>query len=467
MNQIHHEKPGPRGKTHTHERGFALLLATIIAVLLTLIGLSLTTSSMTEFQSMNEFEAHEKALMIADAGLNLAKEQLRGQILSDLLSAQTNVPKYTDYTDPEAGSFAARNPILPFEARNINFSDLPTAVGTRQVQAFLTSTVGSPISNGWRGRYFASLTDNADEALFGLLDDPLADMDYSVILRVVGVHPIDGSQGSGVGSARKNAVAILEAELQREMSFDLSSPMNFLGPNVDATFAGNAFNISGDDDHPAIGVMNDDPGTDGADGYASLLSAVGSFGTLIGKNGPDGIPIMDLTQTVRDDAEPGSDNLFDPDYLMRFASLIAAFADVLYETDQVLEGRNTVLGTVDDPQITVALGDLDLSGRGSGAGILVVKGNLIYEGAFDFDGVFLVLGEGNVTLSGANKTITGGLLIARIEDDGAGNYSVGVPTLSLSGNSDFVFSGDSIRLAVSLLPMKVTSMREITPELEP
>ncbi len=97
----------------------------------------------------------------------------------------------------------------------------------------------------------------------------------------------------------------------------------------------------------------------------------------------------------------------------------------------------------------------------------MVKGNLIYEGAFDFDGVVLVLGEGNVTLSGANKTITGGLLIARIEDEGAGNYSVGVPTLSLSGNSDFVFSGDSIRLAVSLLPMKVTSMREITPELEP
>lgn len=452
----------------SRERGFALLLATVIAVLLTLIGLTLTTNSITEYQGSTEFEAHQKALLIADAGLSLVKEDLRGQILSDLLSTPTQVPKYLSYDNPEAGSLAARNPIPPFEARNINFDDPPATQDSRTVYALLTDPSGDTITDTSQGRYFASLTDNSDEALYGLVDDPLLDVDFSVFVRVVGIYPVGGGQGSAIGSARKNAVAVLEAELRRDMSFDLSSPLTLQGPDVNANFSGNSFDVTGDEDHPAIGVMNDDPDSnDASTAYESVLDAVGRFGHLSGMEGPDGLPIMDMTETVRSDPDPGSQEILDPDYLIRFANLLAAFADVRYETDQVLSGGNIIMGTAEDPQITVFLGDLDLSGGGSGNGILVVKGDFYYSGAFDFDGVILVLGEGNLYMSGANKDITGGLFVSRVESDGSGGWSLGTPTISIEGNSNFYFDGDSIRLAVSLMPMKVISLREITPEMEP
>ncbi len=125
------------------------------------------------------------------------------------------------------------------------------------------------------------------------------------------------------------------------------------------------------------------------------------------------------------------------------------------------------MGTSSDPQVTVALGHLDLAGSGSGAGVLVVLGDLNYSGAFDFDGIVMVVGSGSLDMSGANKTVTGGVFVASIEGDGSGGLTFGIPGIRLDGASRILFDGANLSMAMNLLPLETVSLREITPEVEP
>ena len=79
----------------------------------------------------------------------------------------------------------------------------------------------------------------------------------------------------------------------------------------------------------------------------------------------------------------------------------------------------------------------------------------------------MVIGEGDADLRGANKDITGGMIVANLEDDGNGGYVFGTPIIGLYGNSHFLFDSTSISLAMSMLPMHTTMWREITPDIEP
>ncbi len=89
-----HPTPSPKRKTLTSkndERGMALLFVVICSTLFMLLGLSLTFSSMTEFRTSTEFEAREKAMLIADGGFNLTQAIFRGNDLTTLLATTTDV----------------------------------------------------------------------------------------------------------------------------------------------------------------------------------------------------------------------------------------------------------------------------------------------------------------------------------------------------------------------------------------
>jgi hypothetical protein len=447
------------------ENGFALLVAIVVAVLLSLIGLSLTNSSLNEYFISNEFGAHERALIIADSGVNIAKSALRGKDLTEVIGQQQNIPQYLAYQNPEPGTYRARNPIAVSEARNVDYEQLPGSISSRQVYGLMTPAEGVPLNGG---RYFARLTDNEDEAIFGGGgDDPMVDLDQTVYLRVIGVHrgAVGGNRTAGRGS---NAVAILEATLKRDISFDLSSPLLIQGGDMAAEFNGNSFRIAGDKDHPAVGVIHDNPsGGDASTAYETVSTAIDGKGTLIGEKGPDGEPIMDVTDRVRNNPSADSQNVFDPYFLQTLLSYLAHFADNVYQDGEVLSGGGIELGTSADPLVTVALGDLDLSGNGSGAGVLVVLGDLNYSGAFDFDGIVMVVGSGSLDMSGANKTVTGGVFVASIDDDGSGGLTFGTPSIRVDGATRVLFDGANLSMAMNLLPLETVSLREITPELEP
>jgi len=470
------------------ERGIALLVALIIAILLSLIALVLTFSSMKEFATSSEFERHEKALLVTDAGLNEVKQALRGRNLDQLLQGSASVPRYVStgsITWPTAG----RMPVLPIDARNVDFeSTLPGSVGSRTVRGLLTPVGGQAVTAGpYAGRYFAKLTDNEDEAPLGLQNDPGRDRDGFLYLRVVGVYRGLPGETVNYGSTVKNAVAVIEAQLKRDMSFQLQSPLSVYGSNVNSTFSGNSFKIDGYDHRgmsyeqitgghndndltafPGINCLNNAQAQGDADSAVTAIK--NSLGDQQDNNvvGQGGTPsVQDGTDAIRSSNNADATNIFDGGFLVNFANLMAGVADYKYEDGTALSGENIVLGTAQDPKITVALGDLELNGNGGGAGIMIVRGTLDIGGSFVYDGVILVVGEGDLRLHGANKSFLGGIYVVNVQKNADGSTTFGTPKTDIQGNSNFYMKSDSITMAYSLLPMRLISWVEITPEIEP
>ena len=447
-----------------NERGMALIFAIIISLFLTVLGLGLTMFSLTEYSAAREYESHQMAFSIADGGLNTVKGVLRGQDLTTILNTNTSVPVYVNSAVGSTGGIPYRNPIHPIDARNINFQNPPQPNGSISVPGLLTPAGGTSLGTGF---FFARVSDNDDGD-----GDPAFDSDSSVFLRVIGVHPAPLAEIGSHGGFVKNAVSIIETSIRRNSSFEMGSPLSLLGPDVDVRFNGNAFNITGDDTHPGISLLYDDGGSNAQAATQSVYDALrnnqkDNITGAEGDFGPSPEPsVKDDTQTVLNDPNPNAKNVLDPNYLSEFVQSMAAMADSSYSGDSHFAG-GTQFGTQSSPEITYIDGDVHLTGSGSGHGILVITGDMLYTGAFDFTGLVLVVGEGSVDLRGANKDITGGMLVAKLEEDGSGGYQFGIPSMTFRGNSNFLFDGASLNLAMSLLPVETTSWREITPDIEP
>jgi len=163
------------------EKGMALVFAVILSLFLLVLGLGLTMFSITNYSTGRETESHLQAFVIADGGYNMMKGSLRGQDLTTLLSANTNLPVYIE---SETGSVIIqlyRNPIFPIDARNIDFQNPPQPVRTISVPGIMTPVSGTPLGAGY---FFARVSDNNDGD-----GDTTFDSDYSVFLRVIGIHP--------------------------------------------------------------------------------------------------------------------------------------------------------------------------------------------------------------------------------------------------------------------------------------
>ncbi|GAB4234050.1 MAG: hypothetical protein Kow00109_06990 [Acidobacteriota bacterium] len=500
---------GPRrGQERRGEKGSALVVALIFSLLLLAVALALTSSSIVETQLSDEFEKHHVALTLAEAGLGVVRADLKGEDLQELTDRVVEVPDFLGIPAPSPGSYAARNPLPLEEARRIDFANPPQPVGTRSVPGLLTPPLGQPLGTG---RFFAKLT-RVDRTLTlaelrrgdspfrgadfplatwlpsllfgrltptgyspvlavaapfgeGLVDGEEREVTYWV-LRVVGVQPL-GPQGGASG--HRNAVAVLEAFLGRDQSLALGGAMAVLGPDNSSNFSGNSFDLEGGE-RPGITFLYDNPG--GGDAHDSLLSTYHALrpnqhDNVRGAEGPFGaIPsLRDDTEAVRND--PERKRILDPNFLARLLQGVSRIADLHYPGPSThLAGGRVQLGTPEEPKIVYVEGDLQLSGSGSGCGLLVVTGHLEYDGAFDYEGLVIVAGAGSLRFAGANKTLTGGLLLARLEASG-GAYVYGNPSLDFRGNSNLIYSEEAVRKALNLLPLHTWSWREITPEVEP
>jgi PilX N-terminal len=91
---------------------------------------------------------------------------------------------------------------------------------------------------------------------------------------------------------------------------------------------------------------------------------------------------------------------------------IAPLADKSLPGGTTLSSFDAPIGTIGDPKITVANGNLKISGSWTGTGILVVNGSLIMTGGAQFTGIVVALGD--VSLAGGGPAdvahIVGGLI---------------------------------------------------------
>ena len=453
-----------------NERGVALVIVLLLAVVISLLVLSLSLSSLRENQISFEFENHEKALLVADAGFNATKGVFKGKTLDELLARSTQVPSYIPDSNPRP--FDYRNPINLREARNVNF-DAPSSVGNRTDHGWLTAPQGEAIGSGL---YFAKLSDNEDDG------DPYKDSDGTVCLRIVGVHRGSGlSETSTYGTTRKNAVAVVEAMLKRDTTFDLQAPLTIPASDTVNPFGGAKFKVDGYDhssiwestddiggheddnlpDHPGVNVVYDDPP---ANSSATVEDIIDSLKKNEKDNftGTGGTPsIVDGTEDVK--ADPEAQKILDANFLDKFVSYVSIYAD-----EKVPAGKGPVggLGTEGHPRAIVAEGDLRLTGNATGYGLLVVKGELDVKGTFAYNGMILVIGKGSLIYGGA-ASVLGGVVIANITPE----KTLGTATISVHGGGNdsagIYNASDKIAMGLSLLPMRIISWREITPEIEP
>jgi type II secretory pathway pseudopilin PulG len=125
------------------------------------------------------------------------------------------------------------------------------------------------------------------------------------------------------------------------------------------------------------------------------------------------------------------------------------------------------LGTVEAPAINVVRGadggpaDLRLSGTVSGAGILIVTGDLFLERPPEFTGLILVLG-GRLEIGAGRGHIRGSIVLHGIEDTGAADW---VPSpegirFHLDGELELERSSEALELAWNLLPPAAQALWE-------
>lgn len=123
------------------------------------------------------------------------------------------------------------------------------------------------------------------------------------------------------------------------------------------------------------------------------------------------------------------------------------------------------MGSAANPQITVVNGDLNLTGSGTGYGILVVTGNFTFSGGWGWRGVVLVIGQGSMLENGGGSNEFDGAVLVAKTLDGAGNplAALGTPVLNWNGGGGNGVYYDScwINNASSGVTYKVLSFREI------
>jgi hypothetical protein len=123
-------------------------------------------------------------------------------------------------------------------------------------------------------------------------------------------------------------------------------------------------------------------------------------------------------------------------------------------------------GTATNPVVNVVTGNATLTSF-TGAGILLVEGTLTFSGKPNFDGVILVIGQGNLQFTGGgNGVIDGAVLVANLYDP-LGNLitsgAPGAPVIGFSGGGSMTIQYDSCWVAAmnNATPYKSLGVREM------
>jgi len=141
------------------------------------------------------------------------------------------------------------------------------------------------------------------------------------------------------------------------------------------------------------------------------------------------------SQSALDTIEPNEGlNTEDPEQLLKVENpkyLEYGTRFINPESGTFTQPGSATFGTAAKPQITYIAGDADMAGSVSGTGILVVEGNLKWNGTPNFDGLILVLGGGfEVYGGGQGGNFAGSLMVVniwnehdpRIKDTSKGYY---------------------------------------------
>lgn len=470
------------------ESGAALLLALLVLSILSLLGLFMAINATTGVQISDNYESQLQATYAALAGLNHARILLRGLALNDLLRGPDGIYDGSAAYLAEAKSYRFRSPLTLLSAQtltvidpSLDVSGIPDdGVINTGVYSNIRGTVLIPITgisqtapDPYRpgtiviSRYFVKAADNsgdASEIAGDAADNPFTDGDGIIIVRSIGVaKTMSGATGSVM---RRNSVAVYEARFKRRSTWILGPALVALGTQVHAGFDG-AFEVSGG---AFSGLATIDPVPGDSDFPDQIIRAAASGKGEITGGGEPKPSVRDITDQIR--SVPDQLLLLNPRYLWDFVrNQVPRMADSIYDGDQNWTGGNSpYIGAYDptkplnapdqDPKITVVNGDLQVAGGLSGGGLLVVTGSFSCSGSFAYNGLILVIGAGDLRITGSNCAIEGGMFVASLAEMGK-EITFGTPGISISGNNRILSNSNVVQMAVGLIVPSQISFREI------
>ena len=430
------------------ERGAALVTAMLVAMLLLAAGGALVvTTGMTATNAVDA-TAEAQAYYAAEAGMHSTLSVLRGNVAArTVLNLPVGVKIKNDF---RTANLLATSNVADDTANGASLSGWLPYANTRVGFAVPLDTSASN-----RLFYKVSLSDPDDPTRTALL----ANSAYEPQRLIITVN------GYGPKGAQKRMQLLVKRN-----AFDFNPPSTVL-------MAGNVshFDIG---DSKNKGYTGQDQSNLAAPPLPAFGFTSGGSKTSVDSNtfncgsqhcqkasGSTGTP---QTATITNSNLPA---------WLQTPQDAASFLDDL-QAQAVSEGRYFAtksgtsapsLGSSTDPQFTFIDGDLPASG--TGAGLLVVTGELTFNGNFDFNGVVLVLGswkDSSGTLKGGfmqrsgggDGTISGAIVVAKFDRSNPTAFLDTYFDTNGGGKSDIVYNSSDVNNALTSMGGRVLGIVE-------
>lgn len=402
------------------EKGMVLVIGLLIVAVLMLLGATAVMTSTTDIKISTNYKTSSQAFYIAEAGIERAREQLR-----------TDPGLYGSTT--AAQTMAALSLLLDArKGANGALSDSTSSANFYAGGAFVTDDVPyvAAITFGG-GTYRTYLTNDANNT-GGVTS--MTDTNRRVMLTSFGLGP-------------NNTMAIVQQVVEKLVLPPLPGAIVLPGPNVN--FQGgntNASSVEG-------GVESAVALTSEASRIAvnTNLTDIGRIDNYTCSAGSGGDCLTNESATIDPTwtSVTGIENLYNT--LVPMANTVVGSPT----TPTALTAAQ--VGTEANRQIVIVNGNATIDGL-SGAGILVVTGQLTLSGNFNYHGLIMCIGQGSLLRSGSGTgEIDGSVFVAQTRD-GSNNLlsSLGTPTFNTAGggNSDIIYDADELEMPPTALLVK-------------
>ncbi len=393
---------------YDNEKGIVLAVVLMFLAILAAMGSTAVVMTRAEIKTGDNYKNSEQAFFLAQAGAEHAREQLRVTN-----AASTIKGSFTD----ELGDSAGLNGLLEGDV-----------AGTDDVPLINSGSLTE-------GSYTVYLTNDTDDGIFNLTDT-----NRTVTLTSVATGP------NGTKATVEITVAIFDI-------FTPPFPVTLVGPG--ATFIGDQSGdkeLHGDDQCASdpIGVTRPVVAMTHLLDLPNVRATIASTKpeTYFARNTTGGLvdAVTDPDKISTTIDSTGMDtfifnnygvDIYSADHLNEMVKTVGKAADTVAPGGT--SASSVYVGTSGDTQVVVVKGDFELNDNG--AGILLVTGELVFNGNIDYDGMIFVIGEGSMRRSGGgNGTLSGGIFIANTVGPDSimytGDDALGPPTLNVAGGGE-------------------------------
>jgi len=390
-------KPNMVLKPVADEKGMVLVVGLLLIAVLAILGTTAFLNSTTDMKISSNYKTNNEAFYIAEAGTERAREHLRsnvagGSSVSALLSARVG----------NNGALSDSSDVTCFYTNGTWASD--------DVPYITNTSFGA-------GNYRVYLTNSSTDGVTSTTDT-----DEEVTLTSFGFGP-------------SNSLAIISEVVKKLTLPPLPGAIVLPGPNVN--FQGGNSNASSVAGGPESAVtLTSDVARESVVNQLTSISRLDNYTCNAGV----GNCVNNESATI----DPGWTSVSN---LENIYNTLKSVADVAVTGNVTL--TEAQVGTTSDRKIVVIDGNATL-GPVNGAGILIVTGQLTLSGNFNYHGLILCIGQGNLLRNGGgNGDITGAIVVAKTRDTSNTKLTtLGNPTYNTAGggNSDIVYDASQTSL---------------------